>query len=238
MAVADESLRHIAIIMDGNGRWAQKKGLARNMGHKKGAQTVIDIAKAVKELGVQYLTLYAFSTENWKRDEEEVSGLMNLLREYLDKNFEELKKNDVRIIFIGQREMLDADIVLKMEKLEQETLNNKSLVLQVALSYGSRLEIVTAVKKIADLVAKKDIMLDDINEEIFSKFLYTSGIPDPDLVIRTSGEQRISNYLLWQIAYSEFYFTNTLWPDFSKEELSNIIENFKTRERRYGKISS
>ncbi|MBQ7304297.1 MAG: isoprenyl transferase [Alphaproteobacteria bacterium] len=224
--------------MDGNGRWAQKKGLARNMGHKKGAQTVIDITKAVKELGVQYLTLYAFSTENWKRDQEEVAGLMNLLREYLDKNFEELKKNDVRIIFIGQREMLDADIVLKMEKLEQETLNNKSLVLQVALSYGSRLEIVTAAKKIADLVAKKDIMLDDINEEIFSKFLYTSGIPDPDLVIRTSGEQRVSNYLLWQIAYSEFYFTNTLWPDFSKEELSNIIENFKTRERRYGKISS
>ena len=238
MAVADESLKHIAIIMDGNGRWAQKKGLARNMGHKKGAQTVIDIAKAVKELGVQYLTLYAFSTENWKRDQEEVAGLMNLLREYLDKNFEELKKNDVRIIFIGQREMLDADIVLKMEKLEQETLNNKSLVLQVALSYGSRLEIVTAAKKIADLVAKKDIILDDINEEIFSKFLYTSGIPDPDLVIRTSGEQRVSNYLLWQIAYSEFYFTNTLWPDFSKEELSNIIENFKTRERRYGKISS
>ena len=238
MAVADESLKHIAIIMDGNGRWAQKKGLARNMGHKKGAQTVIDITKAVKELGVQYLTLYAFSTENWKRDQEEVAGLMNLLREYLDKNFEELKKNDVRIIFIGQREMLDADIVLKMEKLEQETLNNKSLVLQVALSYGSRLEIVTAAKKIADLVAKKDIMLDDINEEIFSKFLYTSGIPDPDLVIRTSGEQRVSNYLLWQIAYSEFYFTNTLWPDFSKEELSNIIENFKTRERRYGKISS
>ncbi len=238
MAVADESLKHIAIIMDGNGRWAQKKGLVRNMGHKKGAQTVIEIAKAVKELGIQYLTLYAFSTENWKRSEEEVSGLMSLLREYLDKNFEELKKNDVRIIFIGQREMLDADIVLKMEKLEQETLNNKSLVLQVALSYGSRLEIVTAAKKIAELVAKKDISVDDINEDVFSKFLYTAGVPDPDLVIRTSGEQRISNYLLWQIAYSEFYFTNTLWPDFSKEELSNIVENFKTRERRYGKVSS
>ena len=236
--MTDNSLRHIAFIMDGNGRWAQKRGLPRNAGHKKGAEVVIEIAKAAKELQIKYMTIYAFSTENWKRSEEEVSGLMNLLREYLDKNFEELKKNDVRIIFIGQREMLDADIVLKMEKLEQETLNNKSLVLQVALSYGSRLEIVAAAKKLADMVAKKDIMLDDINEEIFSKFLYTSGIPDPDLVIRTSGEQRISNYLLWQIAYSEFYFTNTLWPDFSKEELSNIIENFKTRERRYGKISS
>ena len=193
--MADKSLKHIAIIMDGNGRWAKKRGLARNFGHQKGAQTVIEVVKAAKEIGIEYLTLYAFSTENWKRSEEEVSGLMNLLREYLDKNFEELKKNDVRIIFIGERYMLDADIVSKMEKLEKETEGNKSIVLQVALSYGSRLEIISAVKKVSSMVLKQDITIDDINEDIFSKLLYTSDVPDPDLVIRTSGEQRISNYL-------------------------------------------
>lgn len=236
--MADKSLKHIAIIMDGNGRWAKKRGLARNFGHQKGAQTVIEVVKAAKEIGIEYLTLYAFSTENWKRSEEEVSGLMNLLREYLDKNFEELKKNDVRIIFIGERYMLDADIVSKMEKLEKETEGNKSIVLQVALSYGSRLEIISAVKKVSSMVLKQDITIDDINEDIFSKLLYTSDVPDPDLVIRTSGEQRISNYLLWQIAYSEFYFTDTLWPDFTKEELINIVKQFNTRERRYGKVNS
>ena len=213
----------------------KKRGFARNIGHKKGAEVVIETAKAAKDLGVSYLTLYAFSTENWKRSEEEVLGLMNLLREYLDKNFEELKKNKVRIVFIGERSMLDQDIVSKMEKLEQETKHNKSLTLQIALSYGSRLEIVSAVKKIADLVAKADISVSDINEDMFSKFLYTSDVPDPDIVIRTSGEQRLSNYLLWQSAYSELFFTDTLWPDFTKEELTQIIENFKTRERRYGK---
>ena len=233
--MTDKAVEHIAIIMDGNGRWAKKRGFARNIGHKKGAEVVIETAKAAKDLGVSYLTLYAFSTENWKRSEEEVSGLMNLLREYLDKNFEELKKNNVRIVFIGERSMLDQDIVSKMEKLEQETKHNKSLTLQIALSYGSRLEIVSAVKKIADLVAKADISVSDINEDMFSKFLYTSDVPDPDIVIRTSGEQRLSNYLLWQSAYSELFFTDTLWPDFTKEELTQIIENFKTRERRYGK---
>ena len=233
--MTDKAVEHIAIIMDGNGRWAKKRGFARNIGHKKGAEVVIETAKAAKDLGVSYLTLYAFSTENWKRSEEEVLGLMNLLREYLDKNFEELKKNKVRIVFIGERSMLDQDIVSKMEKLEQETKHNKSLTLQIALSYGSRLEIVSAVKKIADLVAKADISVSDINEDMFSKFLYTSDVPDPDIVIRTSGEQRLSNYLLWQSAYSELFFTDTLWPDFTKEELTQIIENFKTRERRYGK---
>lgn len=235
--MTDKSLKHIAIIMDGNGRWAKKRGLPRNSGHKKGAQTVIDIAKAAKEIGVKYLTLYAFSTENWKRSEEEVLGLMNLLREYLDKNFEELKENDVRIVFIGERNMLDSDIVSKMKKLEQETENNKSLFLQVALSYGSRQEIISAVKRATLMAVKQDISVEDINEDMFSKLLYTSSVPDPDLVIRTSGEQRISNYLLWQIAYSEFYFTDTLWPDFTKKELISIVENFNTRERRYGKVN-
>ena len=233
--MTNNTLNHIAIIMDGNGRWAKKRGLARNMGHRKGAEVVVEIAKSAKELGVKYLTLYAFSTENWKRDDQEVSGLMNLLREYLDKNFEELKQNGVRIIFIGERNMLEPDIVLKMEKLEQETSDNKDLVLQIALSYGSRLEIISAVKKAADMVCNKEILISDITEKMFSQLLYTSNIPDPDLVIRTSGEQRISNYLLWQIAYSELFFTDTLWPDFTKTELTEIVNNFKTRERRYGK---
>ncbi len=228
-------LEHIAVIMDGNGRWAAKRGLPRNAGHKKGAEVVIEVAKAAKELGVKFLTLYAFSTENWKRSREEVDGLMNLLREYLAKDFKELKENDVRIRFIGERQMLADDIVAKMEELEKSTAQNKSLGLQIALSYGSRQEILHAVKQIAAEVKSGDISLKDIDEQTFSAMLYTAGVPDPDLVIRTSGEQRISNYLLWQIAYAEFFFTKTLWPDFNKNELREIIENYQTRERRYGK---
>ncbi len=233
--MTEKTLEHIALIMDGNGRWAKKRGLSRSFGHKKGAQTLIEIAKSIKDLGVKYLTVYAFSTENWKRSKEEVFGLMNLLREYLDKDFKELKQNDICVRFIGQRYMLEKDIIDKIERLEKETENNKSGVLQVALSYGSRQEIITGVKKVVELVKNNKMELEDINEENFSGLLYTAGIPDPDLVIRTSGEQRISNYLLWQIAYSEFYFTDTLWPDFTKEELYNIVEIYKTRERRYGK---
>lgn len=228
-------LEHIAVVMDGNGRWAAKRGLPRNAGHKKGAEVVIEIAKAAKELGVKFLTLYAFSTENWKRSREEVDGLMNLLREYLAKDFKELKENDVRIRFIGERQMLADDIVAKIEELEKSTAQNKSLGLQVALSYGSRQEILHAVKEIASQVKSGDMSLKDIDEQSFSAMLYTAGVPDPDLVIRTSGEQRISNYLLWQIAYAEFFFTKTLWPDFTKTELQEIIESYQTRERRYGK---
>lgn len=228
-------LEHIAVIMDGNGRWAAKRGLPRNAGHKKGAEVIIEVAKAAKELGVKFLTLYAFSTENWKRSREEVDGLMNLLREYLAKDFKELKENDVRIRFIGERQMLADDIVKKIEELERSTAENKSLGLQVALSYGSRQEILHAVKEIASQVKSGDMSLKDIDEQSFSAMLYTAGVPDPDLVIRTSGEQRISNYLLWQIAYAEFFFTKTLWPDFTKTELHEIIESYQTRERRYGK---
>lgn len=228
-------LNHIAVIMDGNGRWATKRGLPRTAGHKKGAEVVVQIAKAAKEFGVKYLTLYAFSTENWKRSPEEIGALMQLLRQYLDKNFKELEQNDVKIRFIGERYMLDADIVEKMERLEQNTAENKSLVLQIALSYGSRQEILNTAKEIAERVKNGDIQLQDIDEQTFSAMLYTGGVPDPDLLIRTSGEQRISNYLLWQIAYSELFFTKTLWPDFAKEEFKSIIENYQTRERRYGK---
>ncbi len=228
-------LNHIAVIMDGNGRWATKRGLPRTAGHKKGAEVVVQIAKAAKEFGVKYLTLYAFSTENWKRSPEEIGALMQLLRQYLDKNFKELEQNDVKIRFIGERYMLDADIVEKMERLEQNTAENKSLVLQIALSYGSRQEILNTAKEIAERVKNGDMQPQDIDEQTFSAMLYTGGVPDPDLLIRTSGEQRISNYLLWQIAYSELFFTKTLWPDFAKEEFKSIIENYQTRERRYGK---
>ena len=233
--MTENNLKHIAIIMDGNGRWASKRGLPRNAGHQKGAEVVIEIAKSVKELGIQYLTIYAFSTENWKRSQQEVDGLMNLLRQYLDKNFEELEKNDVRICFIGERKMLEDDIVAKMENIEKRTISNKSLVLQVALSYGSRQEILHAVKAIAHQVRDNKLEISDINEQVLSQALYTANVPDPDLLIRTSGEQRISNYLLWQLAYTELFFTNTFWPDFNKEELKSIIANYHTRERRYGK---
>lgn len=227
--------KHIAIIMDGNRRWAQKHGLPKNFGHKKGAENVVKITRAMKGSGIKYLTLYAFSTENWQRSEEEVATLMQLLKDYLEKEFKEIMENNVRIIFIGEREMLARDIREKMQYIEDQSANNTELTLCVALSYGSRQEILSAAKKAAQLVLDKKINLEDITQEKFSSLLYTSGIPDPDILIRTSGEQRISNYLLWQMAYTEFFFTNTLWPDFDKAELLSIIEQFSNRERRYGK---
>ncbi|MCX4348538.1 MAG: isoprenyl transferase [Alphaproteobacteria bacterium] len=222
--------------MDGNGRWAAKRGLPRSFGHKKGAETVKEITRAAGEAGIRFLTLYAFSTENWQRSPEEVSTLMGLLRQYLKTDLQELRKNNVRIRFIGERDMLDADIVAAMEKLEAETAVNDGLTLCIALSYGSRQEIVNAAKKAAALVQKGDMSVEDIDVKLFSDMLYTKDIPDPDLLIRTSGEQRLSNYLLWQLAYTEFYFTPTFWPDFNKNELTDIINDFKTRERRYGKV--
>lgn len=236
MTKEENSLEHIAIIMDGNGRWATKRGLPRSMGHKKGADVVKEIVRAAGEAGVKYLTLYAFSTENWNRSQEEVDTLMGLLRQYLKSDLQELQENNVRIKFIGESEMLDADIVSAMRKLEVDTAQNDGLTLCIALSYGSRQEIISAVKKTAALVKKGDISVDDIDIKMFSDMLYTKSIPDPDLLIRTSGEQRISNYLLWQIAYTELYFTKTLWPDFNKDELVAIIKDYKTRERRYGKV--
>ena len=229
-------LRHIAIIMDGNGRWAKKRNLPRSAGHKKGAETLQKIASAAADLGVEYLTVYAFSTENWKRDQAEVDYLMNLLREYLKSEFKEVKEKGARILFIGERQMLAPDIVAAMEKLENETAENKKFTFCIALSYGSRAEILSAVKKAGKDIASGKLHEKDLTEETFSKFLYTADMPDPDILIRTSGEQRISNYLLWQIAYSELFFTNTLWPDFSAEELKKIVEEFNLRERRYGKV--
>ena len=222
--------------MDGNGRWAKKRNLPRSAGHKKGAETLQEIVKGASEMGIKYMTVYAFSTENWKRDKEEVDYLMNLLRQYLKNELEEINKQGGRILFIGEKNMLDSDIVAQMENIESKTANNDKFTFIVALSYGSRAEILSAVKKISSLVAKGDVKVEDIDENVFSSMLYTHNIPDPDLVIRTSGEQRISNYLLWQIAYSELFFSKTLWPDFTVAELKEIVNDFNSRERRYGKV--
>lgn len=227
--------RHIAIIMDGNGRWAKKRGMPRTFGHKKGAENVVKITRAMKESGVKYLTLYAFSTENWQRSKDEVDALMQLLNEYLDKELKEIMDNNVRIVFIGERYMLSDSIQAKMAFLEKESEKNTDLTLCIALSYGSRQEILSAVKKIAAKVKEGSIDISQITQDVFSEELYTKEIPDPDVLIRTSGEQRISNYLLWQSAYTELFFTNTLWPDFGKDELWDIINKFNHRERRYGK---
>ena len=227
--------RHIAIIMDGNGRWAKKRGMPRTFGHKKGAENVVKITRAMKESGVKYLTLYAFSTENWQRSKDEVDALMQLLNEYLDKELKEIMDNNVRIVFIGERYMLSDSIQAKMAFLEKESEKNTDLTLCIALSYGSRQEILTADKKIAAKVKEGSMDISQITQDVFSEELYTKEIPDPDVLIRTSGEQRISNYLLWQSAYTELFFTNTLWPDFGKDELWDIINKFNQRERRYGK---
>ena len=227
--------RHIAIIMDGNGRWAKKRGMPRTFGHKKGAENVVKITRAMKESGVKYLTLYAFSTENWQRSKDEVDALMQLLNEYLDKELKEIMDNNVRIVFIGERYMLSDSIQAKMTFLEKESEKNTDLTLCIALSYGSRQEILSAVKKIAAKVKEGSMDISQITQDVFSEELYTKEIPDPDVLIRTSGEQRISNYLLWQSAYTELFFTNTLWPDFGKDELWDIINKFNPRERRYGK---
>ncbi len=236
MSTKQESLQHIAVIMDGNGRWAQKRGLPRAAGHKKGAETVKEIAKAANERGVRFLTLYAFSTENWQRPKDEVKTLMDLLRQYLKSDLVELHKHGIRIRFIGERYMLDKDIVESMEQLEQNTADNKGMTLILAISYGSRQEIVAAVRKVAAMVKKGDISESDVDIDLVSDMLYTKDVPDPDILIRTSGEQRISNYLLWQLAYAELFFTKTLWPDFTPNELGEIIDNFYLRERRYGKV--
>lgn len=230
-----EAPKHVAIIMDGNRRWAKKRAMPTALGHKKGAEAVEGVVRAAGELGVKYLTLYAFSTENWNRSEEEVSTLMGLLREYLKKDLEEIQKQNVRIKFIGERNMLDQEIISSMSRIENNTKDNTALTLCIAISYGSRQEIISAVKKLVNLGKNGDILVSDIDEKTISDMLYTHDIPDPDLIIRTSGEKRVSNYLLWQIAYAEFYFSDVLWPDFNKKHLAEIIKDYNTRERRYGK---
>lgn len=228
--------KHIAIIMDGNGRWAKSKGLPRSAGHVKGAANIESIARAMKKRGIKYLTIYAFSTENWIRPKDEVDKLMELLEEYLTKAYKNAEKNKMRLKVIGRRDNLSEKIQKKIEEAEEATSMYDELVLQVAFNYGSRDEIVRATKAISNDVAEGKLNVDDINEETLSSYLDTSDVPDPDLLIRTSGEERLSNYLLWQLAYSEFYFSEVPWPAFSVKNLDEAIEEFNNRNRRYGNV--
>jgi len=229
--------KHIAIIMDGNGRWAKKRGLLRVLGHEKGAKAVRETIKAAGESGVTHLTLYAFSTENWNRPKVEVDKLMNLLVSSLKKEFKTLNENNIKLCAIGNLEELPAKANKELLDVIEKTKDNDKLVLTLALSYGSRNEIVKAVKEIAEKVKNNIISLENIDDSIINEHLYTRNLPEVDLLIRTSGEQRISNFLLWQIAYAELYFTDVLWPDFKKEDLYKAILNYQNRERRFGKTS-
>ena len=229
--------KHIAIIMDGNGRWAKKRGLPRVAGHKRGVDTVKEIVEACAEIGVKFLTLYTFSTENWKRPKDEVSTLMRLLLNSLRDRVNELNVNDIRLTTIGNIDALPVAVRKQLEFDIERTKNNKKMVLNLALSYSGRWELLEAIKQITDSAVQGKIKSKDIDEKIVSSFLTTKDIPDPDLVIRTSGEFRVSNFLLWQIAYSEFIITETLWPDFSKFDLYDAIKIFQKRERRFGKVS-
>jgi undecaprenyl diphosphate synthase len=227
--------RHIAIIMDGNGRWAKMRRMPRTAGHAVGAETFKKIVTICGEIGISYLTVYAFSTENWNRSKEEVAAIMNLLSEYLDNAYGELKGKNVKVNIIGERHMLSDELVKRIEDLEAQTKDNTDLVLNIALSYGGRQEIVNAAKQAAELAAMGRIKPEEIDEKMLSGFMYTAGQPDPDLIIRPSGEYRISNFLLWQAAYSEFWFSNVLWPSFNKKHLVEAIRSYSDRERRFGK---
>ena len=225
---------HIAIIMDGNGRWAKKRFLPRKFGHKAGADTLENITKAADKLGVKHLTVYAFSTENWKRTEEEVKGIMDLLRSYLDRYIAKADKENIKIDIIGEKSRLDADIQEKIKKIESFSADKPGLNLHIALNYGGRDDILRGVQKIAKKVEAGELKADDITEEMISESLDTGFYPDPELVIRTSGEERISNFLLWQIAYSEFVFNKKLWPDYTEEDLYEDICYYQNRDRRFG----
>ena len=228
--------QHVAIILDGNGRWAKSKGMPRNYGHAQGSKNVEKICEEAWRMGIKYLTVYAFSTENWNRPKDEVDALMKLLRNYMKTCLKTAKKNDMKIRVIGELQRLDEDIRSRIAELEEATKENGGLNFQIAINYGSRDEIVRAVRKLAADCAKGKVNAEDIDEQVFEGYLDTHDIPDPDLMIRTSGELRLSNYLLWQLAYTEFYFTDVLWPDFSKEELIKAIEQYNARDRRYGGV--
>jgi len=227
---------HIAIIMDGNGRWAKKKGAARIFGHRNAIQAVTDVTEGCGELGIKYLTLYAFSTENWGRPKEEVDGLMELLVNTIKKEIGNLMENQVKLQTIGDISHLPATCQRNLEEAKATTRNNTGLVVQLALNYSGRWEIVNAARKLADEVQRGKIQVEDIDEALFASKLETNAIPDPELMIRTSGELRVSNFLLWQIAYTELYITKTLWPDFRKEDLYEAIYTYQHRERRFGKV--
>lgn len=234
---ADRIPQHVAIIMDGNGRWAKRQGLARMFGHRQGVETVHRITEAAAELGISYMTLYAFSTENWNRPKEEVDALMALLVDTIAKETPTLMKNNIRLQTIGDLRRLPQITRERFVACIEETSVNTGLTLVIALSYSARWELIQAARKIATAVKDGNLLVEDINEEIISGYLTTSDMPDPDLLIRTSGELRISNFLLWQLAYSELYFTNCLWPEFTTEEFYRAIVDYQSRERRFGKTS-
>lgn len=228
--------QHIAIILDGNGRWAKAKGMPRNYGHAQGSKNVERICEEAWRMGIKYLTVYAFSTENWSRPDSEVAALMKLLRNYMKTCLKTAAKNDMKIRVIGDIEPLDEDIKSRIRELEEATVNNGGLNFTIALNYGSRDEMVRAARRMAQDCADGKLDAAQIDETVFSSYLDTHGIPDPDLMIRTSGEQRLSNYLLWQLAYAEFYFTDVPWPDFTKEELVKAVEEYNHRHRRFGGV--
>ena len=231
----ENKLEHLAIIMDGNRRWAKEKSMMTTMGHKKGADVLVDTAKYCNEIGLKYLTVYAFSTENWKRTEEEVGYLMGLLGVYLDKFLKELDMENIKINFIGNIDVIDSSLSTRIRNLEEKTANNTGLNLMIAFNYGGRDEIVRACRNIAEKVKNNELNVDDIDENLFSNHLYTSGKKDPDLVVRTSGEMRTSNFSPWQITYSEFLPLDKYWPDFTKDDVDFCVEEFSKRKIRKGK---
>lgn len=224
---------HVAIIMDGNGRWAQQKGLPRRKGHKKGVSTLKKIAKAAGEMGINFLTVYAFSTENWKRPDKEVNFLLNLFENTIKNELDALKENNVHINVIGRKDTLPSNIVNQIKYLENKTAKEKDLILNIAFNYGGRAEIVDTAKKIM----KDEVEIEKLDEKMFSSYLYLNNIPDVELLIRTGGEQRLSNFLLWESAYAELYFTDVYWPDFSKENLQQAIDEFNQRNRKFGSLN-
>lgn len=228
--------RHIAVILDGNGRWAKKKGMPRNYGHAQGSKNVEDMCEIVYNRGIEYFTVYAFSTENWSRPDDEVSALMKLLRDYMKNCIKRANKNNMKVRVIGDKTGLAEDLRESIAQLEEATKDNTGLKFTIAINYGSRDEIARAVRQIGDEIRAGKMEPQEITEELIASRLDTAGMPDPDLMIRTSGEQRISNFLLWQLAYTEFYFTPAYWPDFDKAELEKAIEAYENRDRRYGKI--
>ena len=227
--------RHIAIIMDGNGRWAEQQGKPRIMGHRAGVESVQDIVRAARELGIGVLTLYAFSTENWKRPPLEVQALMGLLKSFLESELATMVHNNVSLRCLGQKERIPAEVRKVLERVIQETAGNTGLILNLALSYGGRSEIAQAVQAIAQKCLAETLTPGEIDQSVLEQHLYTAGLPDPDLVIRTGGETRLSNFLLWQASYAELYFTEILWPDFRKKDLLHAILDFQKRQRRFGK---
>ena len=227
---------HIAIILDGNGRWAKAKGMPRSYGNVKGCANLETVCDYMKELGVKYVTVYAFSTENWKRSKDEVDGLMKLFRSYLKKCIKLADKNKMRVRVIGEVSAFDQDIQESIARLEQYSQKYDEIYFQIALNYGSRDEIIRGIRKLAQDAADGKVKPEEIDEHVFDNYLDTAGIPDPDLMIRTSGELRLSNFLLWQMAYTEFYFTDVAWPDFNKAELIKAIEKYNQRDRRYGGV--